>query len=153
RAVVHRIPLAARPDVGHAVRGRSRRGEARRAAGDRERTRLLTLLVGRCPAAHTPPHRGAAAGREGRVADAPPALARAAMRRMGHRVVDLRVERIASLREGPPLQPATPADMASRIDGPPPAEGVDFETALDRLATDVLPFVGHFDHPRFFGYI
>ena len=29
----------------------------------------------------------------------------------------------------------------------------DFAELLRRLDEDVLPFVGHFDHPRFFGYI
>jgi len=87
------------------------------------------------------------------MADDPLALDREAMRRMGYAVVDLLVERIASLRDAPVLQTATPADMAARIDGPPPEAAGDFAAALDRLATDVLPYVGHFDHPRFFGYI
>jgi len=87
------------------------------------------------------------------MADDPLALEREAMRRMGYAVVDLLVERIASLRDSPVLQTAAPAEMAARIDGPPPEAAGDFAAALDRLATDVLPYVGHFDHPRFFGYI
>ena len=87
------------------------------------------------------------------MADDPLALEREAMRRMGYAVVDLLVERIASLRDSPVLQTAAPAAMAARIDGPPPEAAGDFAAALDRLATDVLPYVGHFDHPRFFGYI
>jgi glutamate/tyrosine decarboxylase-like PLP-dependent enzyme len=43
--------------------------------------------------------------------------------------------------------------MEARIDEAPPETGRDFGELLDRLETDVLPFVGHFDHPRFFGYI
>jgi glutamate/tyrosine decarboxylase-like PLP-dependent enzyme len=43
--------------------------------------------------------------------------------------------------------------MAGRIDGPPPGSAQPFETLLERLDRDVLPYVGHFDHPRFFGYI
>jgi glutamate/tyrosine decarboxylase-like PLP-dependent enzyme len=80
-------------------------------------------------------------------------LDRDTMRAMGYRVVDLLVERIATLAEGPVLRTGTRAEMAARLAEPPPAEGRDFEAVLDRLATDVLPYVGHFDHPRFFGYI
>ena len=87
------------------------------------------------------------------MAEDPLALEREAMRRMGYAVVDLLVERIATLRGAPVLQTATRAEMAARIDGPPPEAAGDFAAALDRLATDVLPYVGHFDHPRFFGYI
>jgi glutamate/tyrosine decarboxylase-like PLP-dependent enzyme len=43
--------------------------------------------------------------------------------------------------------------MAARIDEPPPGAPRPFDALLQRLDRDVLPFVGHFDHPRFFGYI
>jgi glutamate/tyrosine decarboxylase-like PLP-dependent enzyme len=48
---------------------------------------------------------------------------------------------------------ATRDEMEARLAEPPPAAGRDFETLLTRLDEDVLPFVGHFDHPRFFGYV
>ena len=75
------------------------------------------------------------------------------MRRMGYEVVDLLVERIGALREGPVIRTATPAEMAARLTEPAPEAGRDFASLLTRLDTDVLPFVGHFDHPRFFGYV
>jgi aromatic-L-amino-acid/L-tryptophan decarboxylase len=87
------------------------------------------------------------------MADDPLALDREAMRRMGYRVVDLLVDHIDGLAAGPVLHTAARSEMAARIDEPAPAHGRPFETALERLARDVLPFVGHFDHPRFFGYI
>ena len=43
--------------------------------------------------------------------------------------------------------------MAALIDEPPPPAGRDFAGLLEKLDRDVLPYVGHFDHPRFFGYI
>ena len=43
------------------------------------------------------------------------------MRRMGYQVVDLLVERIAALADGPVLRTATRDEMAARIDEPPPA--------------------------------
>ncbi|MFL5775128.1 MAG: aminotransferase class I/II-fold pyridoxal phosphate-dependent enzyme [Chloroflexota bacterium] len=83
----------------------------------------------------------------------PLALDRDTMRRMGYAVVDLLVERIAALADGPVLTIASREEMAARLDEPAPAAGRDFDELLARLDRDVLPFVGHFDHPRFFGYI
>ena len=83
----------------------------------------------------------------------PLALDQDEMRRMGYRVVDMLVARIAGLPAEPALRTAGRADMAARIDGPAPPGPHDFDDLVDRLDRDVLPFVGHFDHPRFFGYI
>jgi aromatic-L-amino-acid decarboxylase len=75
------------------------------------------------------------------------------MRRMGHAVVDLLVDRVARLRDEPVIRTATRAEMGARIAEPPPEGPGNFEALLARLDRDVLPFVGHFDHPSFFGYI
>ena len=85
--------------------------------------------------------------------DDPLALDAEQMRRMGYEVVDLLVDRITSLADGPVLQTATREQMEAMLAEPAPAEGRDFAGLLARLDTDVLPWVGHFDHPRFFGYI
>ena len=55
------------------------------------------------------------------MADDPLHLDREAMRRMGYQVVDLLVERIAALADGPVLRTATRDEMAARIGEPPPA--------------------------------
>ena len=83
----------------------------------------------------------------------PLALAPDQMRRMGYAAIDLLVDRLARLPDGPVLRVATRDEMAARLDEPPPNGGRDFDELLARLDRDVLPFVGHFDHPRFFGYI
>ena len=83
----------------------------------------------------------------------PLALDRETMRRMGHEVVDLLVDRIAGLADEPVLRTATRQAMEARIAEPAPARGRDFTSVLQRLDTDVLPFGAHWDHPRFFGYI
>ena len=85
--------------------------------------------------------------------DDPLALDRESMRRMGYQVVDLLVDRIARLADGPVLETASREAMAALIDEPPPPAGRDFAALLETLDRDVLPYVGHFDHPRFFGYI
>ena len=87
------------------------------------------------------------------MADDPLSLDAEEMRRMGYAVVDMLVERIAGLSDGPALRTATRAEMEATLAEPAPAEGRDFVSLLARLDTDVLPYVGHFDHPRFFGYI
>ena len=83
----------------------------------------------------------------------PLALDPDAMREMGYRVVDMLIERMAQLRSGPVLRMATRDEMEARIAEPPPATGSDFGSLVARLDRDVLPYVGHFDHPRFFGYV
>ena len=75
------------------------------------------------------------------------------MRTMGYAVIDMLVARIEALRDGPVLQTATPASMRERLAAPAAIEPRDFAELLRVLDQDVLPFVGHFDHPRFFGYI
>src|SRR5437667_2750679 len=75
------------------------------------------------------------------------------MRTMGYAAVDLLVRRISELPAGPVLRSAGRAQMEDRIAEPAPSIGTEFGSLVDRLVEDVLPFVGHFDHPRFFGYI
>ena len=83
----------------------------------------------------------------------PLALTPEQMREMGYAVVDMLVARIESLRDGPVLQTDSLAAMRERLGAQPPSAANDFADLLARLDEDVLPYVGHFDHPRFFGYI
>jgi aromatic-L-amino-acid decarboxylase len=83
----------------------------------------------------------------------PLALDPEAMREMGYAVVDMLVARIEALRDGPVLQTETLERMWERLATSPPDGPQEFDDLLRRLDEDVLPYVGHFDHPRFFGYI
>ena len=83
----------------------------------------------------------------------PLALDGATMRRMGYEVVDFLVDRLAGLADGPVLRTATSDEMSARLMEPAPERGTDLTPILRRLDADVLSFVGHWDHPRFFGYI
>jgi aromatic-L-amino-acid/L-tryptophan decarboxylase len=76
-----------------------------------------------------------------------------AMRELGYRVVDLLVERAIRLDETRAWRGASRAEMESRLREPPPEAATDFDEIVRRLSADVLPFAGHHDHPRFFGYI
>jgi aromatic-L-amino-acid decarboxylase len=75
------------------------------------------------------------------------------MREVGYRAIDLLVERFAGLGEQPVIETASKEEMERRLHEPPPASPVPFDELLERLATDVLPFMSRGDHPRFFAYI
>jgi aromatic-L-amino-acid/L-tryptophan decarboxylase len=75
------------------------------------------------------------------------------MRDLGYQVVDMLVARIAGLDEARAWRGASRAEMESRLREPPPAGPTDFDEIVRRLGADVLPFTGHHDHPRFFGYV
>ena len=80
-------------------------------------------------------------------------LDKESMRKLGYGVVDLLVERLATLDESHVWQGATRAEMEARLREPPPAGPSPFEAIVEQLAADVLPFAGHHDHPRFFGFV
>ncbi len=80
------------------------------------------------------------------------ALDRETMRELGYRTVDMLVERLTD-ETVPPLRRGTPAEMAERVGGPPPADGEPFDEILIRLRDDVLAFTSRLDHPGFFAFI
>src|SRR5215213_8386034 len=75
------------------------------------------------------------------------------MRRLGYRVVDRVVEHLSELREKPPIRVGDPAQLQAALGGPPPERPSEPDAALDALFEQVLPFVQHPDHPRFFARI
>jgi aromatic-L-amino-acid/L-tryptophan decarboxylase len=83
----------------------------------------------------------------------PLALRPEVMREMGLAVVEMLIARIEGLRDGPVLQTDMLDPMRERLAAQPSSGPREFGELLRVLDEDVLPFVGHFDHPRFFGYI
>jgi glutamate/tyrosine decarboxylase-like PLP-dependent enzyme len=75
------------------------------------------------------------------------------MRRLGHRVVDLIVDRWEGLRDGPSWQGGTRKELEPILSGDPPEQGQELEVVLQRVVGDVLPRAGRIDHPRFFAFI
>jgi aromatic-L-amino-acid decarboxylase len=75
------------------------------------------------------------------------------MRRLGHRVVDRIVDHLEGLREQPPIRVGDARELRAALGGPPPEAPGDPDAALDALFEQVLPFVQHGDHPRFFARI
>jgi glutamate/tyrosine decarboxylase-like PLP-dependent enzyme len=75
------------------------------------------------------------------------------MRALGYQTIDLLIERASREREQPTLRSASREEMEIRLHQPAPSSAVPFDQILERLRADVLPFMGRFDHPRFFGFI
>jgi len=75
------------------------------------------------------------------------------MRRLGYQVVDRIVAHLEALDELPPVRTGDAARLRARLGGPPPEEPGDPEAQLDLLFDEVLPFIQHGDHPRFFARI
>ena len=75
------------------------------------------------------------------------------MRRLGYRVVDRIVEHFETVGEQPPVRVGDAAELRAALGGPPPEQPGDAGEALDALFDQVLPFVQHGDHPRFFARV
>jgi glutamate/tyrosine decarboxylase-like PLP-dependent enzyme len=74
-------------------------------------------------------------------------------RRLGYAVVDRIVDHLTGLGERPPVRVGDAAELRAALGGPPPDAPGDPEEALARLFDEVLPWVQHGDHPRFFARI
>ena len=75
------------------------------------------------------------------------------LRRLGHRVVDAIADHWERVGEEPPIRTGDAAALRAAIGGPPPDGPGDPGAALDTLLTEVLPFMQHGDHPRFFARV
>ena len=80
-------------------------------------------------------------------------LSDAELRAFGYRVVDLIADHWASAAEEPPVRVGDPTALRDRLTEPPPEEGLAPGEVLDELVSEVLPFLQHGDHPRFFARI
>jgi aromatic-L-amino-acid/L-tryptophan decarboxylase len=90
-----------------------------------------------------------ATGTQGPVLSLPPDD----MRRLGYRVVDRIVEHYERVGELPPIRVGDAAELRAALGGPPPEAPGDPDAAIDALFDQVLAFVQHGDHPRFFARI
>lgn len=76
-----------------------------------------------------------------------------AMRRAGYATVDALVARLANPQADPVLRRADPAEMRSRLGGPPPEQAVEYHAVLARVLADVLPYASRTDHPGYFAFV
>lgn len=80
-------------------------------------------------------------------------LSREAMRALGYRVVDLLVERTASLADLPAAGWADRATLSRALAEPPPEEPRPVAEVLARLEREVMPRSMGISHPRFFAFV
>jgi aromatic-L-amino-acid/L-tryptophan decarboxylase len=82
----------------------------------------------------------------------PLGLSPEAMRALGYRTVDMLIEQLSGVRDGPALRRASPAQMRERLPAPPD-EPRSFEALVRELERDVLPYMSRCDHPGYFAFI
>ena len=75
------------------------------------------------------------------------------MRRLGYQTVDMLVDRLSAVAEGPVIRRADRPEMERRLREPPPEGAQGFDEILGMLGTDVLPFASVTGHPRYFAFI
>lgn len=75
------------------------------------------------------------------------------MRRLGYEVVDRIVDRWVNLRDDSPWGFGTRKELEPLLSGPPPEGPRDPDEVLRTALSQVLPFAGRIDHPRFFAFI
>jgi len=80
-------------------------------------------------------------------------LTRDEMRALGHRIVDLIVEHVETLRDVPATRRGTPAQLGAAFTEPFPEVGRPIDDVLRRVSDDLFTHVMHVDHPRFFAFV
>ena len=84
---------------------------------------------------------------------APVRLSDTELRALGHRVVDLIADHWKSVAAAPPIRVGNPGELRNRLEEPAPEDPMPLDDVIDVVMSDVLPFVQHGDHPRFFARI
>lgn len=74
-------------------------------------------------------------------------------RRLGHRAIDLLVERLAGIRDAAVRQPVPEALRDAFLNAPLPTSPSSPDALLDRVATDILPYPMGNASPRFFAWV
>ena len=75
------------------------------------------------------------------------------MQRLGHRVVDIVAEHLATIRDEPVIASAPRHDLNAALMMSPPRDGAEFETLIGTLRTDVFPYHAREPHPGFLAYV
>lgn len=81
-----------------------------------------------------------------------PSLTPEQMRRLGYRVVDAVVDRLAGRAESAAADWVPAEELIADLGGPVPLAGSDADAALDRMVR-ALAYKQHLDHPRYFARV
>ncbi|MBE2277126.1 MAG: aminotransferase class I/II-fold pyridoxal phosphate-dependent enzyme [Rhodobacteraceae bacterium] len=75
------------------------------------------------------------------------------MRRLGHKIVDLVIERHIARNAEPAILTGVPADLMAVLGGPLPEDPMDPDASIDLLTEVALTHQQHGDHPRYFARV
>ncbi len=75
------------------------------------------------------------------------------MRRLGHKVVDLVVDRLLHKQTEPALVAGEPTELMAALGGPLPETPFDADASIELLAEIALAYQQHGDHPRYFARV
>ena len=73
-------------------------------------------------------------------------------RQLGHAVVDWIAEYRETLESRAVMSQVSPGDIKARLPSQPPEQGGGAGALIERIETDVLPGITHWNHPGFFAY-
>ena len=75
------------------------------------------------------------------------------MRRLGHKVVDMVVDRLQRKNAEPALLTGSPQELMQALGGELPQQPMDADASLELLAEVALAYQQHGDHPRYFARV
>ena len=75
------------------------------------------------------------------------------MKELGYRVIDMIVEHMDTIQDKPVAKKPSPQNLKGLLYEPLPNKGINHQDFIDQFEKDVLSYMTHADHPRFFGYI
>jgi glutamate/tyrosine decarboxylase-like PLP-dependent enzyme len=75
------------------------------------------------------------------------------MRRLGHKVVDMVVDRLQRKGSEPAIVTGTPVELMEALGGALPETPLDADSSLELLAEVALAYQQHGDHPRYFARV
>ena len=75
------------------------------------------------------------------------------MRRLGHKVVDLVVDRLLQKHDEPALVAGEPTELMAALGGALPEAPLDPDESIELLAEIALAYQQHGDHPRYFARV
>ncbi len=75
------------------------------------------------------------------------------MRRLGHRIVDMVVDRQMRKNAEPAILTGQPGELLARLGGPLPEQPIDADASLELMAEVALSHQQHGDHPRYFARV
>ena len=74
------------------------------------------------------------------------------MRNLGYRVIDMLVKHVCELPQKPATRAKDREGLSALFREPPPHDGQDLETLLQKAGDDIFANVMYIDHPRFFAF-